>query len=239
MSVPAIAVINESTVISDADVADIVAAIQIQLDRDFAPNWNGMTAQISLVAKGQAPDDAWQLVILDDSDQAGALGYHDMTKADLPMGKVFAKTDLTYDSSVSVTISHEVLEMVADPWISNLIFDQQRAKVVFYAYEVCDACEADTLGYGIEVNGKTILVSDFVFPAWFQRLRRPKRRYDFMGHLTSAFSLARGGYIGMWVPGVGWTQKTDDKADVRSRGDVGSRRERRALDREEWLRSVI
>ena len=33
-----------------------------------------------------------------------------------------------------------------------------------YAYEVCDACEADQFGYDID----GVLVSDFVFPSWFE-----------------------------------------------------------------------
>ena len=32
------------------------------------------------------------MLVLDTSDQAGALGYHDVTPQGLPLGKVFAKT---------------------------------------------------------------------------------------------------------------------------------------------------
>jgi len=50
-------------------------------------------------------------VILDDSDQAGALGYHDLTSDGLPIGKVFAASDLKAGTSWTVTASHELLEM--------------------------------------------------------------------------------------------------------------------------------
>ena len=36
-----------------------------------------------------------------------------------------------------------------------------------YAYEVCDPCEDDSLGYHID----NILLSDFVYPAWFEGFR--------------------------------------------------------------------
>src|SRR5262249_22512484 len=74
-----IAVINESTVVSDADVKAAVAALQKQVSRDFAPAW-GIDASLTFVPFGGNPSpDAWWLVILDNSDQAGALGYHDLT----------------------------------------------------------------------------------------------------------------------------------------------------------------
>ena len=56
---------------------------------------------------------------MDDSDQAGALGYHDLTSAGLPMGKVFARTDLQNNLSWTVTVSHELLEILGDPMINT------------------------------------------------------------------------------------------------------------------------
>ena len=77
------------------------------------------------------------------------------------MGKVFAKTDLQYNSSWTVTASHELLEMLGDPEINLGVFVQPNAQTGrLYAYENCDACESDNYGYQIG----NILVSDFVFP---------------------------------------------------------------------------
>lgn len=36
---PTIAYVNQSTVATDAQIATIVAALQIQVDRDFSPVW--------------------------------------------------------------------------------------------------------------------------------------------------------------------------------------------------------
>ena len=110
-----------------------------------------------------APAGTWWLVILDDSDQAGALGYHDLTPDGLPIGKIFAASDLKAGDSWSVTASHELLEMLADPNINLTVFVQDADTTgTLYAYEVCDACEDDSFGYKINSN---VLVSDFVYPA--------------------------------------------------------------------------
>ena len=86
--------INESTVLADADVVPVVAALQKQVTNDFRPVW-GMDAELSIVPKGTQPaNGSWWLVLLDDSDQANALGYHDLTSDGLPIGKVFAASDL-------------------------------------------------------------------------------------------------------------------------------------------------
>src|SRR5207248_7602852 len=156
---PTVAILNQSTVLSDDQVRPAVAAIAKQVANDFGPAW-GLSADVVFVAKGQkAPVGSWQVVILDDSDQAGALGYHDLTKEGLPMGKVFARTDVVNHLSWSVTISHEVLELLGDPTIDLTVFDQTSGQAgILFAYEACDACEDDRYGY--QIDG--ILVSDFV-----------------------------------------------------------------------------
>ena len=74
-----IAVINASTVLTDAQVQPAVSALQIQVHRDFAPVW-GVDADLTFVPSGSQPAPGmWWLSILDTSDQAGALGYHDVT----------------------------------------------------------------------------------------------------------------------------------------------------------------
>lgn len=121
-----IAVINASTVVKDADVKTALPAFQSQVSDDFAPVW-GIDATLRFVPSGSKPNAGeWWLAVLDDSDQAGALGYHDLTKDGLPLGKVFAKTDLTYGEKWSVTFSHELLEMLGDPNINLTVFDEKQ-----------------------------------------------------------------------------------------------------------------
>jgi len=100
-----IAFINASTVVSDNDAKAVMSALQKQVSNDFAPVW-GVDAILQFFKQGQAtPTGYWWLTILDNSDQAGALGYHDITNEGLPLGKIFAKSDLQYGSAWSVTMN--------------------------------------------------------------------------------------------------------------------------------------
>jgi len=235
-----ISVINESTLLADADVTPVVIALQQQVTNDFRPIW-GTDAELKMIPQGtQPPTGTWWLVILDDSDQAGALGYHDLTPDGLPIGKVFAASDLKAGTSWSVTASHELLEMLADPNINLTAFVQnQDTSGTLYAYEVCDACEDDSLGY--QING--ILMSDFVYPAWFESFRtQGSTQFDRMNKMQNPLQLLPGGYIGVFSvsDGSGWQQQTAERnpTNLRHRGHVGSRRERRSILRNQWILSL-
>jgi hypothetical protein len=232
-----ISVINASTVVADNDVQTVVDALQKQVTNDFLPAW-GVGAQLTFIPTGTTPPaGTWWLSILDDSDQAGALGYHDITPDGLPLGKVFAGTDLKFGHSWSVTASHELLEMLGDPNINLTVFVQNdQSTGILYAYEVCDACEADNFGYQIG----NVLVSDFVFPSWFESFRTAgSTQFDQTKQIQNPLQLLAGGYIGVFDvnSGSGWQQQTAEKkpTETLSRGNVGSRRERRRTPRQQWV----
>ncbi len=235
-----IAVINESTVLQDADVVPVIAALQEQVSNDFGPVW-GIDAALTMIPKGTPPPDtSWWLVMLDDSDQAGALGYHDLTPAALPIGKVFAASDLKAGTSWTVTASHELLEMLVDPDINLTAFVQNaNTQGTLYAYEVCDACEDDSFAYQID----NVLLSDFVYPAWFESFRtQGSTTFDRMNQIHNPLTLIKGGYIGVFnvTEGTGWQQQTMEEkpVNVKFRGPVGSRRERRSTPRSQWVTSL-
>lgn len=233
-----VAVVNASTVINSADVPPVVDALQKQVRNDFAPVW-GIDADLTFYADANAvPAGSWVLAILDNSDQAGALGYHDLTPDGFPLGKVFAGTDKQYGEKWQVTASHELLEMLADPDINLTAFVEKGAgSGVLYAYEVCDACE------GVEYSIDNVPVSDFVYPAWFESFRQLKStQFDQQGQVGQPFQLLPGGYIGVYNigSGSGWQQITAEGAPhhARNRPRVGSRRDRRRISRAAWLRST-
>ena len=236
-----IAVINDSTVLTDAQVLQVVAPMQKQIDRDAGPVW-GISATLRFIPRGSQPSpDEWWLVVLDNSDQAGALGYHDLTDEGLPLSKVFAGSDITYRQSWTVTCSHELLEMLVDPNINLTVFDEGPVGARLYAYEVCDACEADQFGY--EIDG--VLVSDFVYPGWFESFRaKGSTQFDYSKKVEIPFQLLPGGYIGVndIASGLGWTQIMKQVADagynVRSVPPQGSRRQRRGVPANRRERSV-
>src|SRR5689334_9974201 len=134
-----IAVINQSTLVALDEIRRVTAALQKQLDGDYAAIW-GLTARLEIHDAASVPSDAWQLVVLDDSDQANALGYHELTSFGRPLGKVFVRSVQQSGGAWSVAASHELLEMMADPDI-NLAAEgyapNDRSRTAFYAYENC------------------------------------------------------------------------------------------------------
>jgi hypothetical protein len=231
--VPNIAVINESTAIQDAEVQRMVPAFQKQWNNDLKPVWGVDDAAFTFVPKGQAPaDGSWWVVFLDDSDQANALAYHDLTDEGLPISKVFVKTILGDHASVSVGATHEICEMAVDPWLNSAYQDPQG---VFWAGEVCDPVEDDQYGY--QIDG--VLVTDFVTPNWFAH-QHAQEQIDLQKHATAPFEILSGGYAQKFDPQQGWVQVTGSKALHSSRGKTaseGSRRERRARQWKRWERS--
>jgi hypothetical protein len=179
---------NLSTAVTNEEVKAAVAATQIQINRDWAPIWSS-TADLTFISvETPIPAGSWPVYILDDSNVAGQLGYHNFTGAGVPSGRVFAQECIDLGYSWTVTLSHEILEMMADPFI-NLSAENNGD---FYAFEVSDACEADQYAYSI--NG--ILVSDFVTPAWFNRTQIAQgTQYDFQNLITAPFQVLLDGYI--------------------------------------------
>jgi hypothetical protein len=220
-------VINASTEASDQMIEWLVAALQKQVTRDFFPIW-GINAQLFFVPKSGAPNPAhWQLVFLDNADVAGALGYHDLTLTGLPLGKVFIRTTELDDSAWSVTASHELMEMLVDPYVDSAVIQLNvDGTGTAYATEVCDACENDSNGYVIN----DFKVSDFVTPEWFgPPTLEPNARYDFMGHILAPLQLLPGGYIGVLNIGSssGWQQSLGHTAKAST--PLGSRRRLRTI----------
>lgn len=233
-----IAIVNETSVLNDIDISPVAAALQIQVSRDFYPAY-GVDARVVQVQKGaKPPQGAWWLILLNTSDFAGALGYHDVTPEGLPLGKVFVKTDIDSGGSWSATLSHELLEMLADPDIATVVEYAGSKKTIFFAKEICDPCQADRYGY--KING--ILVSDFVYPGWFHRYRNYKT-FDFAGHIKKPQQILEGGYISIFDPTkmIGWHEVSasgEPPKAFSARARVGSRRERRRIQREQWQTSV-
>ncbi len=183
MPLPVIAITNASTCLSDLQVEAVLPALQKQVSDDFKAYWE-QDCSLVFVSKDQPLTGGWwQIVVTDSPDQAGALGYHEMSSQGTPLGKVFAKLDLQSGSSWTVTLSHELLEMLADPWINWCAMGSD-SKI--YALEVCDAVEADALGY--EING--VLVSDFITPAWYEP--NCADRLDYKQHVSKQLELVPG-----------------------------------------------
>jgi hypothetical protein len=191
-----IAILNQSTLVSNADAVTMTEAIASQVRLDAAPLWDRAPAAVIFYTDpASVPAAAHGIAIVDTiKDQPqGVLGFHTEDKGGKLWGVVAAKPELenggqstTGDWSVSSVLSHEVLEMFID---ANCNLWANDAKGSAYSFEVCDPVEAPTY----EVSG--VSVSNFVTPSWFDPLAAPTAQFDKLGLLSAPFSTLRGGYV--------------------------------------------
>lgn len=184
-------VINKSDNVSDADVELMVKACKIQLEQHAAPLLGRLPWEIKL-----GGNDGFPVVILNSPDTAGALGYHTQDPDGKVWGRVFTdplvkngRGILNGVSSVSVVLSHEILETFYNPYV-NLW--SNRSDATFVAMELCDPVQGDC--YDIEINGKFVSVSNFVLNEWFDREMSKAGRFDYMSKLSGPLNTSKGGY---------------------------------------------
>lgn len=179
-----IAVINQSTNVSDLEVFHMTSAVQKQITQHVAPAWSAYTARLSFFpgTEPDVPESYYRVVFLNDPDMADAAGYHWETPEGYPYSRVFTKF-----GGVSGIFSHEIIEMFLDPDCNRFAVDFNNDTL--YAVEGCDAVERDE--YLID----DVPVSNFILPAWFDRTHQSGARFDYMGKLTEPFTMTPGGYL--------------------------------------------
>lgn len=182
-----VALIDTTGQIPVGELAQYAAALNEQVMADFGPVW-GAHAIVSVAS--EKPAHSWALKIQTSLNQPGALGYH--TDA---LNQPEALVELTSD--VSVTLSHELMEMLADPWGNRMRsaplphgldpsqVGLQAGAWVSYLLEVADPPEA--ISYPV----LKVPVSDFILPPWYRTGVGP---YSHAGGCTAAQQVADGGY---------------------------------------------
>ena len=212
-----VSVINKSTIDSDEIKKCMEEALQPQVSKEFFEAWN-VDAKLTFVDNpSNSPNGTWWLVILNDTDQDDWFGYH-VTSAGFPLAKVFARTIQKQNKSWSITASHELLEMLADPTINRMVSKRKftpadlpakgEKQADFYVLEVCDPVAPDECGY--DKGG--FMVSDFVLPSWFESNGQPP--YDknpSVSKLSQPFTSVSGGYHGFYSSQDGWQLVTPAK----------------------------
>ena len=190
---PVIVVRNESTAATDREVRHVLPALQKQIREHFAPAW-GLRARLVF---GAGPRRSMQVVLRDVSDEEGDLGYHFLDG--YPVTYVFVKEDKDRYGEFTSTLSHELLEMIADPG-ANLYADgfyrgkHGKHRAAWIPYEVCDAIEENLY----KIDG--VPVSDFLLPEWFEPEHTDRSmKMDYLGVLDRPFALAPGGYTDAMV----------------------------------------
>jgi hypothetical protein len=185
---------NKSTRVSDSDVQRMTAAVAKQVSDDFAEAWAIPVNPVTfLAATDPAPTTGALLTVVDTPDQDGVLGWHTEGENGVVYGYVFAApvldnggqalTGATY--TVAATLSHEVLETIADPHV-NLWATGPDGFVI--SQEVCDPVENSSY----DIDG--VSVSDFVTPAWFDAQAASDAQMDHLGKVSKPFQMDAGGY---------------------------------------------
>jgi hypothetical protein len=224
--------------IADEDVQRVVRAVNRQIAGDFAPYWSlGATLRLEGRAGRQPSRQSLAdmrgdavLYLWNRADVDGALGYHDLNHRGIPFGVVFTALSEQAGEHWSVTLSHEALELIADPESNLLAMGPHPAhpgRDVFHWYEMCDAVQDERY----QLDG--VDVSNFVLPLYFTGGDETGGRNDFLGRrhggkTLRSFGVNPGGYVGFFDPKLGRmdTAEADARARRRQaiRGRVGQAR---------------
>jgi hypothetical protein len=205
-----ISVVNHTNgAYTDEVVQHAIRAVNTQIALDFEPYWS-MGAQLRLEGKtGAKPDprktevrgDA--VLYLWDKVQAGdALGFHDKTNHGVPYGFVFTELAERLSEDWRTTLSHEALELVADPEANLLVTGpnpRDADRVAYYWYEMCDPVQTESYMIG------DVPVCNFVLPLYFTSGDEKDGRNDFLGRsydgrMLTSFGVNPGGYLGYYDP---------------------------------------
>jgi hypothetical protein len=223
-----VALVSEKSKIKMRELSGVAAALQKQASRDVGPMWQ-LDATVTAFEKLEdLPLDYWPVVVKDDIGDPQAAGYHEDKN-----GQPFALVQ--YSKGWTLTASHEVVEMLVDPFGRRLVAGQsplQKQGRVRFLVEVCDPSEAEAYAY--RVNG--ILVSDFYTPHYFDPVKSPGVRYSFTNAITEPKQVLKGGYLSWydsetrtWWQRSWFGTKPSDQALTGFKADNGNLRE--ALDR--------
>jgi hypothetical protein len=163
-------------------------------------------------------------IVDEDQEVQDALGFHeDYAGVQIPYATIMAKTTIENGAKVSEVLSHEVLELLADPFVGS----EAEIKLVphdgrEYIVEVCDPVQG--CGYDVgdpEGRPTGLEVADFCYPAWWG-LDKQDKLNDASGRITklksfrssvhNSFELAPKGYISYKKAGE-WQQSFGPQAD--------------------------
>ena len=202
MALPSISVINFASDLDARDIQNAIRSVNRQILEDFTPIW-GSARELRLHAPSFNPADPDVLVedpvrgesvvyLVDEASLPGALGYHDLNTRDIPVGFVFIVNPRDW----TVTLSHEVLEMIIDPTVNIFVPGPDPrpgpANTVLHAYEVCDAVERSTY----QIDG--VRVSNFITPSYFTIGEAIGTRNDFLGVGVDSFGVTRDSHIAFY-----------------------------------------
>jgi len=198
MAVKNLALVSTVKQLPGADLERTVAALQIQLERDFEPIWN-IQAKLRLFPNVHKIPKGWWPILIVKEIEAGYSSYHTVSNG-IPNARI------SYADQWQLGVSHDMLEMLADPWCNRVVEGKaikpgERGKVR-YLVQICDPCSSPDYAY--QIDGVT--VSDFCTPDFFSD--RPAEKYSFTGAAKKPLEILKGGYLSWIDPRTNhWWQK--------------------------------
>lgn len=197
-----VALTSRTSKVRNAELNRVAAALQKQVTRDFAPLWN-IDATVSAFAPGEVPLGYWTISIQDQSLPDNAEGLHKHKADNSPYALV------RYGPTWSLTASHELLEMLADPsgdrLVAGLSPKPGQGRVQFLL-EVCDPCQ--DIAFAYEIDG--VNVSDFYTPHYFDPDRSAGARYSRQGTITEPRQVLPNGYLSWLTVEEDWFKASAD-----------------------------
>jgi hypothetical protein len=196
--------------VSMSDVTRTAAALQKQVLRDAEPLWGVQATVDAFASLDDVPTGYWPVILTDHVD-AGA-GVH-LDDEGQPYALVEAGAN---HPNWTVTASHEVLEMLVDPFGRRLVAGALPPQAegdpvvaglsrVQYLVEVCDPSEDETFAYTVN----DVLVSDFYTQNFFDPVASACVRYSFRNVIKAPREVLQGGYVSFGDPGTNhWYQVT-------------------------------
>lgn len=188
-----IAIAADTKSITHEELERVVAAIQTQVTRDFAPVWDVDARLLVHERIEDVPTGMWSITIADDIGVEGRLAYQTEDDSGRPYGMVL------FSETWSHSVSHICLEILASPHSDRFVqgpSPKPRQGEVQFSVQTCDPCGALELGYEIDGVG----VSDFCTPAFYDPASPPGTKLDHTGALTAPLRVAELGYLMWCVP---------------------------------------
>ena len=206
-----LALVVEAPQVPRRAVSEIAAALQRQLTRDVAPIWEVHATIDAFASLEHVPPGYWPILVGDNFPGVESVGMH-LDQDGQPFALVEASP------SWSLTASHEVIEMVVDPWGNRTVpggSPMAGQGLVDILVEICDPSGGAQWAY--TVNG--YLVSDFCTPNYYDPVGAPGVRYSFTGALTGPRQVVRGGYLSWRDPATGawWQGDRTEGSELRFR----------------------
>jgi hypothetical protein len=181
--------------------------------------------EVKLLNRGEKfPKGAYNLILLDNISLEGALGYHeDEDEGKIPVSYVPIKEIREEDSSITEVLTHELGEMVVNPFVSKesvmRTVEHERKE---YIVEIADPLQECPYEIGI-INKQR--VANFVYPKWFglpqirEELCQNNKYYfdtvppSYVKYINNPFEIFKTGYISVKEPGQEWHQVLGEKID--------------------------